>query len=78
MNNNTIIADQLNEVLVAAGIKASNPERDNIISVIESCHEKNLSASAAASQICRDMDIDEISTYTTIKKQLIAKGIFKN
>lgn len=75
---NTIITDQLNAVLEAANISATPTELKNIEAVVERCKDKCLPAATAADLICRDMDIDEVSTYAQVKKELIAQGIFKN
>lgn len=74
----TIITDQLNAVLEAANISTTPNEFKNIEAVVERCKDKSLTASAAADLICRDMDIDTVATYSQIKNELIAKGIFKN
>ncbi len=76
--SNTIITDQLKEVLSTANITVSSTELDNINSLVERCQGKSLRASAAADLICRDLDIDDVSTYSAIKSALISQGIFKN
>jgi hypothetical protein len=74
----TIITNQLKEVLDAANIRVSKTELENIEALIDRCKENSLQSSAAADLICRDLDIDDVGIFSSIKNGLITKGIFKN
>lgn len=74
----TIITDQLNAVLEAAGIKVTKLELIEIEGIVELCAENQYNAATTATKICDVVDIQQITAYRALKNELITRKLFKN